>query len=151
MHVKTRQMKNCIAAAPLASDSEANGFVRSIPLYATYAAIIGGIRQASKSMKILRILHLLLFSYNFVNLDSTKYHRCCPQDHCPLLSCGHNPFLFNRIISRAIGQYHPSADGNPYDKGYNSNHYRPIRAKQTKMTPHNASLSVETGNYREAV
>lgn len=55
MHVKTRQMTNWIAAAPLASDSEANGFVRSMPLYATYAAIIGGMRQANKSMKILRM------------------------------------------------------------------------------------------------
>ena len=59
IQVKTRHITNCIAAAPFASDSEAKGFVRRIPLYATYAAITGGMRQANKSMKILRIYSLL--------------------------------------------------------------------------------------------
>ena len=32
-----------------------------------------------------------------------------------------------------------------------TNHWHPIHAKRTWMTPHKASLSVETGNYLKAI
>ena len=59
--------------------------------------------------------------------------------------------LMGYEVKDSLGEGDIPAAAGEIDNYINRNHWHPIHAKRTWMTPHKASLSVETGNYLKAI